>query len=165
MSEDKHSSTQKSLSRREMLIGLGAATAAVYSGSAMSEMKGHEHHDHSKHDHSKHRPQLPDLLSAVNECMDMEKRCLAHCLVAFQEGDTELAKCAAKVHETHAICQGFSTLLTANSEYLKDYARLCEKACKDCEDECRKHEKNHRECRDCANACANVIDQIKLRLS
>ncbi len=137
MSKEKQSPTQQALSRRDMLIGLGAATAAIYSSSTMSEMKGHDHHEHMKHDHSKHRVQQPDVLRAINNCMDVEQRCLAHCLVSFQEGDTTLAKCAARVNEAHAICQGFSSLLAANSDYIKDYAKLCARACKDCEDECR----------------------------
>ena len=149
-------------SRREMLLGLSAATAAVYSGSALSEMKDHSHH---QHDHSKHSPQQPQLLDAVNNCVDKEQRCLAHCLVAFQEGDTTLAECAAKVNEAHAICEAFAYLLTANSSYIKAYAKLCETACRDCEKECRKHEDTHRECKACADACADVVDQIKLQLS
>lgn len=150
------------ISRRDMLIGLGATTAALYAGSAASEMK--HNHDHHKHDHSKHSPQQPQLLDAVMDCLDKEQRCISHCLVSFQEGDTELADCAAKVHEAHAICQAFSVLLAANSEYIKTYANVCETACRDCEKQCLEH-KDHKECKACADSCADVIDQIKLHLS
>ena len=144
------------ISRREVLLGIGAVAASAYAGGAISAMPGH--------DHSKHSAQLPDLLNAANNCLDKGQRCIAHCLVSFQEGDVQLADCASKVHEMQAICGAFSYLLAANSTYIKAYAGVCEKACKDCEKECRKHEK-HIECTACAKACAEIVDQIKLRLS
>ena len=144
------------ISRREILLGLGAAATAAYAGAAVSAAPGH--------DHSKHTAQLPDLLSATNVCLDKGQRCIAHCLVSFQEGDVELAKCASKVHEMQAICGAFSYLLASNSDYIKEYAAVCTQACKDCEDECMKH-KEHIECKACGEACAEIIDQIKLRIS
>lgn len=143
--------------RRNLLLGLGAAAVAFGPiANAMEE-------GHAKHDHSKHSAQLPDVLDAVNNCLDKGQRCIAHCLTAFQEGDLELADCAAKVHEMQAICGGFSYLLASNSKYIAAYAGVCEQVCKDCETECLKH-KQHIECRNCAEACAAVVDEIKLRL-
>lgn len=161
MSEIKSfSQTDQELSsgvtRRDILLGMGAVATVAYAGAAVSAMPGH--------DHSKHSAQLPDVLDAANDCLDKGQRCIAHCLVSFTEGDTALAECASKVHEMQAICGAFSYLLAANSEYLKAYAGVCEKVCKDCEEECRKHEM-HIECKACAEACAGLVDQIKLRLS
>lgn len=141
------------ISRREMLLGMGVAAAAAYSGQAVSAMPGH--------DHSKHTAQQPDLLNAMNDCLDKGQRCITHCLVSFKEGDVALADCAAKVHEMHAICSAYSYLLTANSEYVKAYAPICRQACEDCKKECLKHEE-HVECKNCADACEAVIDQIAL---
>ncbi len=115
------------------------------------------------HDHSKHTAQLPDVLNATNTCLDTGQRCIAHCLVSFQEGDLQLADCAAKAHEMQAICGAFSYLLAANSEYTKAYASVCEQVCNDCEKECMKH-KEHIECKACGEACAALVDQIKLSL-
>ena len=75
-----------------------------------------------------------------------------------------MVDCAAEVQEMQAICGGFSYLLASNSSYIKAYAGVCEQVCKDCEAECLKH-KQHIECRNCAEACATVVDEIKLRLS
>ena len=144
------------ISRREILLGIGAMATAAYAGPAISAMPGH--------DHSKHTAQQPDLLNAANNCLDKGQRCIAHCLVSFQEGDVKLADCASKVHEMQAICGAFSYLLAANSDYIKAYAPVCERVCRDCEKECRKH-KEHIECKACAEACADIVDQIKLRLS
>lgn len=144
------------ISRRELMLGIGAVAATAYAGAAVSAMPAH--------DHSKHSAQLPDVLDATNSCIDKGRRCIAHCLVSFQEGDMALADCASKVHEMLAVCDAFSYLLAANSGYLKAYAVVCEKVCEDCEAECRKHEE-HIECKACADACAAVVDQIKLRLA
>jgi len=152
----KEQNTTPGISRRELLLGIGAAASVAYAGTAFSAKPGH--------DHSKHAAQLPDLLNATNGCVDKGQRCIAHCLVSFQEGDVELADCASKVHEMQAICSAFSYLLAANSEYVEAYAGVCEKVCKDCEKECMKH-KEHIECKACAEACAEVVDQIKLRLT
>ena len=146
---------KEGISRRELLLGMGAAAAMAYAGNAMSAMPGH--------DHSKHTAQLPGLLDATNDCLDKGQRCIAHCLVSFQEGDVALADCASKVHEMEAVCRAFSYLLAANSSYVKAYAGVCEQVCKDCEAECLKH-KEHIECKACADACAAVVDQIHLSL-
>lgn len=155
-SSQKHQSATSNISRREMLLGIGAAAAVAYSGTVFPAKPGH--------DHSKHTAQLPGLLNATNDCLDKGQRCIAHCLVSFQEGDLELADCASKVHEMQAICGAFSYLLAANSTYIKSYVNVCAKVCKDCEKECLKHEK-HVECKACADACAEVVEQIKLRFT
>jgi len=152
----KHEEPKPGISRREILQGLGAAAAMAYAGNAVSAMPAH--------DHSKHTSQLPGLLDAINDCTDKGERCIAHCLTSFVEGDLALAVCASKVQEMQAICDGYSYLVAANSEYIKAYAGVCEQVCEDCEKECLKH-KEHVECKACAEACANVVDQIKLSLA
>lgn len=144
------------IERRDLLLGMGAAATAAFAGPALGAMPGH--------DHSKHATQHDDLLDAVFGCLDTGQRCIAHCLVSFQEGDLELADCAAKVHEMHTICNGFSYLLAANSSYTRDYAAVCAQVCADCEAECNKHDQ-HFECKDCAKACVRVVDKIKRTFS
>jgi len=157
--QNKDSSSQQDpnslpgLSRRELLLGLGTAATVAAAAPVIAAMPGH--------DHSKHSTQQPDILDATNACVDKGERCIAHCLVSFQEGDLQLADCAAKVHEMRAICGAFSYLLAANSSYVREYASICAQVCEDCEKECRKHEE-HIECKACAKACADVVDQIKL---
>ena len=146
-------SQDSGITRRDLLLGAGALGGLAMAGAASAETM--------VHDHSKHTAQQPDLLDAVNTCLDKGRRCISHCLVVFKEGDTSLADCAAKVNEMHAVCDAYSALLSANSTYSKDYAAICRQACADCEKECRKHEK-HVECRACAEACADVLASIKL---
>ncbi len=140
------------MNRREVLLAMGAAATAAYAGTAAAAMPGH--------DHSKHKPQHGDVLAASNECTDKGRLCIAHCLVSFIEGDTELAECASKVHEMQTICSAFSDLVAGNSDYQKDYAKICVAACEDCEKICREHDE-HFECKDCADACQALIKAIK----
>ena len=149
---------EKGINRREMLLAMGAAATATaaYAGPAAAAMSGH--------DHSKHKPQHGDVLEASIACSDTGRLCIAHCLVSFIEGDTELAKCASKVHEMQTICNSFSDLLAANSDYLKEYSKVCVTACEDCEKICREHDE-HFECKDCADACQALVKAIKKSLA
>ena len=140
------------VTRRDVLLGLGAAVATLaFSGNTLAAMPGH--------DHSKHAPQQPGVLDAVNVCTDKGSRCISHCLVAWNEGDLELAACAKKVNEMNAVCEGFSKLLAANSGHLSDYAKICKSVCKECAKECREHDQ-HIECRECAEACEALVKAI-----
>ncbi|NOQ90487.1 MAG: Csp1 family four helix bundle copper storage protein [Gammaproteobacteria bacterium] len=148
--------TKDAISRRDVLLGMSAAAGMVYAGTASASSK--------EHDHSKHSTKLTDLMDAVNNCTDKGRRCIAHCMVSFTEGDTELADCASKAQEMMAICGGFAYLVASNSSYTKEYAKVCEKVCVDCAKECNKHDK-HIECKACADACDDIVDAIKLSLS
>ena len=143
---------KRGLNRRDMLLAMGAAATAAYTGTAAAAMPGH--------DHSKHKPQHGDVLAASNACTETGQLCISHCLVSFVEGDTELAECASKVYEMEAICAAFSSLVAGNSEYSKEYSKICITACNDCEKICRKHDE-HFECKDCADACQALVKAIK----
>jgi len=147
-----NASHRQGISRREVLLTMGAAATAAYTGSAAAAMPGH--------DHSKHKAQHPKVLDAANACLEKGQLCITHCLVSFVEGDTELAECASKVHEMQAICGAFSYLLAANSVYAKDYSSICVAACDDCAKLCKEHDE-HFECRDCGEACEDIIKAIK----
>ena len=151
---NQRSDNQHAITRRELLVGAGAIGAALATGASIAaDAPGHNHADHA--------PKNPDALAAVNECVDKAQQCIAHCLVAFQEGDTTLADCARKVSEMKPICAAFSYQLAGNSPYAKTLAPVCSQACEDCEAECRKHEDHHLECKACAEACAKVVAAIK----
>ena len=147
------SAAGESLSRRDLLLGAGAFGALMATGvSVGGDAPGHRHENHA--------PRNPGVLGAVNDCVVKAQQCAAHCLVAFQEGDTTLADCARKVNEMLPICKALSYQLAGNSPYVKALSAVCQQACKDCEDECRKHEDKHVECRECAEACAHLVTEI-----
>ena len=153
---EKQQQTKEGISRREVLLGMGAAATMAYAGSASAAAKGH--------DHSKHSTQLNDVMDGVNACLDKGRRCISHCMVSFTEGDTELADCASKAQEMMSVCGGFAYLVASNSSYTKEYAEICAKVCDDCAKECKKHEK-HVECDACGKACDDLVDAIKLSIS
>lgn len=104
--------TDHGISRRDVLLGLGAAAATMaYSGNTIASMPGH--------DHSKHSAQQSKVLDAVNNCTDKGTRCISHCLVAWTESDLELAACAKKVNEMNAICDGSQNYLPRTLTMLK----------------------------------------------
>ena len=153
---EKKQQAKEGISRREVLLGMGAAATMAYAGSASAAAKGH--------DHSKHSTQLTDVMDGVNACLDKGRRCISHCMVSFTEGDTELAECASKAQEMMSVCGGFAYLVASNSSYTKEYAQICAKVCEDCAKECKKHEK-HVECDACGKACDDLVDAIKLTIS
>jgi Cys-rich four helix bundle protein (predicted Tat secretion target) len=151
---EKQSETQNDnqLNRRDVLLGLGAvASSLAFSSNAIAAMPGH--------DHSKHSAQHPGVLDKSNDCTDKGTRCISHCLVAWNEGDLDLAACAKKVNEMLAVCGGFSKLLAANSSHAKPYAKICKSVCEECAKECREHDQ-HIECKDCADACDALVKAI-----
>jgi len=145
---------------RRKLIQAGAAMAAFASTAALAEdakkaaMGGHAHH-HAEN--PKHRA----ISKAALDCVDKGDVCLEHCFALLKTGDPELAVCADLVSETGAMCAALAKLASSNSAHLVAVAKVCIGICKACEDECRKHEKKHMQCKVCADACATCIKACK----
>ena len=137
--------------------------AAAFAASALAaESGGHDHHDHGGHEHMHgDAGKLQPLIQAAADCAQKGDQCLAHCLVLLGNGDKEMAACAKSVNQTIAICRALETLAGQGSKYAASLAKVALDACKECEDECRKHEKKHAECKACADACAACLKQCK----
>jgi len=103
----------------------------------------------------------PSLVATALHCSGTGEICLEHCLKEFTRGDTMLAKCAARVAEMVPVCKGLASLAALESEHLPAYAKVCIDVCKSCEVECRKHEAHHEICKECADACAKVIEACR----
>ena len=61
---------------------------------------------------------------------------------------------------TKASRDGAKVIAAQNGTQLMKLVRVAMDTCKECEDECRKHEK-HKQCKDCADACADCYKQCK----
>ena len=133
------------MNRRELLIGAAAVAVAATAKAA-----------------PKDKPAEPvnALMDATVDCQKKAELCLTHCLAMFASGDTSMARCAAAVRETLATSRALETLAAANSKHLKELAKVCAEICKDCEAECRKHQATMTVCRDCADACAKMIQEV-----
>jgi len=94
------------------------------------------------------------LLNAATHCAQTAEVCQAHCQQSLATGDTMLKDCSRSVAQLLPICEALASLAAQASGYLPRYAKLALQVCKDCEQECRKHEKHHDFCKECADACA-----------
>jgi Cys-rich four helix bundle protein (predicted Tat secretion target) len=108
-------------------------------------------------------PAVPNqqIVDAAKRCGRVGQICLAHCIRLTRAGDTSLADCMKAVRAMLPVCAAISQLAAQDAKRLKDMARLCVSVCSDCEDECRKHEFHHVECKNCAEACAAMISACK----
>ena len=131
------------MNRRELLVGAGALALAATAHAAPPKDKPAEGGG--------------ALGDAAVDCQKKAEACLTHCLNMFAAGDTSMAACAAAVRETIATSAALATLAAAGSKHAKALAKVCADVCKDCEAECRKHQAKMPVCRECADACAKMI--------
>jgi Cys-rich four helix bundle protein (predicted Tat secretion target) len=131
----------RAMNRRELLVGAGAiALASAAAHAAPPKAEGGN-----------------ALADAAVDCQKKAEACLTHCLMMFAGGDTSMAACAAAVRETIATSAALATLAAAGSKHVKALGKVCADVCKDCEIECRKHAAKMAVCRECADACAKMI--------
>lgn len=95
------------------------------------------------------------LIDCALTCEDCETACLN------EDNITLLARCIELNRDCADICIQAARLLKRDSEIADDYMMICEKICRMCADECRKH--NHDHCKTCAEvceACAEACHQL-----
>ncbi len=146
------------MNRRELLLGgIALAGAAAVKGAHAAE------HNHSMMDHGSMHANRPyaALAAASADCLQTGQTCLSHCLVLLGEGDKKMAECARSVSEILAICGALQQLANQNSKQTARFARVAMDACKQCEDECRKHADKHEECKACGESCAACYRECK----
>src|SRR5262249_23511626 len=107
----------------------------------------------------------PVLVAAAARCDSVGTVCLNHCIRLTRAGDKSIADCMRAVQVMLPVCRAMRQLAAQDARRLKDLARVCVTVCSDCEDECRKHEFHHIECRNCAEACANMIRECRAFIS
>jgi Cys-rich four helix bundle protein (predicted Tat secretion target) len=149
------------MNRRELLLGSAAVAVSALTTRALAAdaMPEHEHHHETSaegmHEHHHSGPANPKLLESAADCVKTGQLCIRHCFDLFAQGENkELAACAIGVNELIAVSSALQVLATSNSKHLAKYAKVSLDVCKACEEECRKHEKKHQTCKDCAEACA-----------
>ncbi len=147
------------MNRRELLLGSAAVAVSALTTRAVAADKmpehQHEHQPASGHEHHHSGPANPKLLASAADCVKTGQICIRHCFDLFAQGENkELAACAIGVNELIAVSSALQVLAISNSKHLAKFAKVSLDVCKACEDECRKHEKKHQACKDCAEACA-----------
>lgn len=146
------------LTRRELLCMAAGATASatLASGVVIASEHAGEHAGHAAHSMNKNQTVIDSAL----DCVKTGQLCLDHCMELFKQGDTSVADCADSVNELLAMCTALSQMAAYQSSHLRSFAKVCIEVCRDCEDECRKHEE-HAQCKDCAESCANCIKELE----
>jgi Cys-rich four helix bundle protein (predicted Tat secretion target) len=152
MAYETISDGENRMDRREILVGGGALAALLLSQAGRGDEHVHDGPDHSHHVHGARR--FAALAGAAADCVKTGQVCIDHCLDMFAQGDNATAACARSVNQLLPVCTALQQLAAQNSPYVQRYASLAREICRDCERECRKHEKEHQACRDCAESCA-----------
>jgi Cys-rich four helix bundle protein (predicted Tat secretion target) len=151
---------ESTMNRREALQGAGVLALAALAGSAFADdheqMQDHEHMHH-------HHDMTPNakLIAAVGDCLEKGNVCIAHCLMLLADGKAEMGGCAKSVHQMLALCGALLQLSSLESSHAKALATIAAEACKECEDECKKHADEHEACKNCMNACKECHQQCE----
>ncbi len=141
------------MNRRELLLGAAAMAATATAGKAFAAEHQHEHQHMTPFHHDK-------LIATASDCVLKANICVQHCIVAMGQGEKELAACAESSSMIVAICTALQQMASADFKHLPQLAKVAMDVCKDCEDECKKHEK-HPECKACGEACAACYKECK----
>lgn len=91
-----------------------------------------------------------ELIDALTNCAITCEWCADQCL---NEKDQlkMLVECIRSDKDCATICRTGAELLARDSNYSSEIVELCEKACRECAEECEKHDHEH--CRICAETC------------
>ena len=142
--------------RRQVLVGAGAALAAAGMPQAFASEQEHKH-EHHGHGSAKHM----GVIESTLHCIRDGEACLDHCIDLFKSGDTSVAKCAETVTEMLAMCTAMNKMASYHSSLAPELARICIKACEACEKECNEHADKHAACKACAKSCKDCIKACK----
>jgi Cys-rich four helix bundle protein (predicted Tat secretion target) len=140
---------EAAMNRRDVLVGAGALALATVARAGQKATEAH-HHDSS----------ASPLVDATADCLKKGEVCESHCLTLLGSGDTSMAACAMSVRDMLASTRSLFTVASASSKHTPLVAKTCAQICKDCEAECRKHADKHQPCRDCADACARMQQEV-----
>lgn len=166
--QDMH---KTSMSRRDMVIGVASALAAVgMAGSASADSHG-GHHGHAAHDaHAGHGYMPPNdlvkaLIDGTAQCQSDGTACIEHCTQLLKAGDVSMAECLDRAQEMVVMCTAMGRMAGFQSAHLKKIVTVCIDVCTDCQKACDKHADKHAECKACSESCAKCIKAAKAYLA
>ena len=131
------------MNRRELLQTVGAV-GAVGAPAAMLAQQSPHMHGAAAHQ---------SLVAAASDCVAKGEICLAHCHQNLAQVDKSLGACAKSVSEMLALCGALGSIAAQDAPSLPKLSAVVLDACRRCESECRKHQNEHSQCKDCADAC------------
>ncbi len=132
------------MNKRELLRTLGAIGAVGVPAAMLAQQSPH------MHGAAPHQA----LVAAASDCAAKGQICLAHCYENLVEGDKS-------VEEMVVLCGALTSVAAQNAPSLPKLAAVVLDACRRCEAECRKHENEHSQCKNCAEACVTCAAECK----
>jgi len=142
------------MERREFLAGL-AATAAV---AAATQVIGERE---ARSDSAEMHPARYAALAQTSaHCVVAGDGCLRHCFGMLAMNDSSMAGCIRAAYDMVAVCGALQSLAATNSDHVVALARAAIEACGTCQKQCEKYP-DVPECKACAEACANNIQECK----
>jgi len=130
------------MNRRDLLIGGAALAGAALSAAAVAGE--HAHHQHGASN---------ALAAALADCIQKGQVCQSHCLDLLADGEKSMAACAKSVNQMLTLCSALQQLANQQSQHTAKLAGLALKACRECEEECKKHADKHEACKACGESC------------
>jgi hypothetical protein len=101
--------------------------------------------------------QNKEIVDVLLECAATCEWCADQCLNEDQL--KKLIDCIRTDRDCATICRSSAELLIRDSKYSAQVIDICEQVCRDCAEECEKHEHDH--CRACADACRRCEEVCK----
>lgn len=152
------------LPRRGVLAGAAGLATVLIAGRALAA-DPHAGHGDKHYTPGVRNKKRQALVKAATDCTTKGDACLSHCMETFVAGDTTMGACADAVQQMLPVCRALSSLAAYDSKHLPDLARACIGVCTDCEKVCREHAEHQKECKECADACAALIEECKKLLA
>lgn len=95
-----------------------------------------------------------DLIKALQKCARECINCATKCL--DEDNLQKMVPCIRTDHECAEICSATAKVLAMNGSKAASMVKTCESICRECAEECDKHE--HQHCKDCAKACRECAE-------
>jgi Cys-rich four helix bundle protein (predicted Tat secretion target) len=159
---DRTVDSELPVTRRRVLSGAAGVATALVTGLALAAdpPAGHDHAER-RYTPGVRNKKRGALVKAAADCTAKGEACLSHCMETFVQGDTTMGACADAVQQMLPVCRAMSSLGVYDSKHLPALAQACIGVCTDCEKVCREHAEHQKECKDCADACAALIEECK----
>ena len=100
-----------------------------------------------------------ELIDYFSRCASVCNYCADACLK--EDKINMLAECIRLDLDCAAICNTAAALLSRDSHLSDQIIEICERACRECAEECEKHSKMHDHCRECAEICRRCEEACK----
>ncbi len=97
------------------------------------------------------------IIHALGNCINHCNYCADACL---DEDDVKkMVDCIRTDRACAEACAALTQILATNYKNVSGLVEYCQKVCRECAEECEKHDSQH--CQDCAKACRECEDACK----